>query len=66
MKPIDGDWSPLGAFFFQKAVGDKVLSSYVTEVLPDKTVVLELIDSIEGQDSSIAQLLIDNSHATSA
>lgn len=66
VKPKDGDWSPLDVFFFQKVAGDKVLSAFIIDVLPDNTIALELIESVEGQDQSIANLLIDNSHATSA
>lgn len=67
VKPTAGDWSPQNALFFKKFVDNRVFSSYVMEVLEDKTLRLQLNDVLSGEkDIDVAKYLVENCHATVA
>lgn len=67
VKPTAGDWSPQNALFFKKFVDNRVFSSYVMEVLQDKTLRLQLNDVLSGEkDIDVAKYLVENCHATVA
>jgi len=66
VKPIDIDWSVDDALYFKQLVDGKDLCCYVMDVLPEKKILLQMIDVSGKDDKILSKMLIDARHALPA
>jgi len=66
VKPIDNDWSVEDALYFKELVDGKDFCCYVMDVLPEKKILLRMIDVSGKDDKILSRTLIDARHALPA
>lgn len=64
VKATDVDWSPQNVLFFKKCVDQKALTCTVMGHLQGKSLSLQLFDLRGRNEISVAQLMIDQCHAS--